>query len=238
LDLSLAFHTDAGIKGGDSTVGTFTIYRKRYIETKTYFPDNISRFANRDFADIVQTEIVNDIRAKYDSAWNRRWLWNSKYSEAARPNFPSMLLELLSHQNFTDTKFSLDPRFRFDVSRAIYKGMLKFLSAQYGFDYVVQPLPVTHFSAEFINEADVILKWIPQDDPLEETAIAEKYIVYIRKDDGGFDNGFIVDSNYVVIKNIEPGVIYSFKVSARSEERRVGKECRSGWDGDQLRKIQ
>jgi len=214
LDLSLAFHTDAGIKGGDSTVGTLSIYSIRDIDTMTYFPDNISRFANRDFADIVQTEIVNDIRAKYDSAWNRRWLWNSKYSEAARPNFPSMLLELLSHQNFTDTKFSLDPRFRFDVSRAIYKGMLKFLSAQYGFDYVVQPLPVTHFSAEFINEADVILKWIPQDDPLEETAIAEKYIVYIRKDDGGFDNGFIVDSNYVVIKNIEPGVIYSFKVSA------------------------
>ncbi len=42
--------------------------------------------------------------------------------------FPAVLLELLSHQNLADQKFGLDPRFRFQVSRSVYKGILKYLS--------------------------------------------------------------------------------------------------------------
>jgi len=37
-----------------------------------------------------------------------------------------MLLELLSHQNLADMKYGIDPRFKFLVSRAIYKGMLRY----------------------------------------------------------------------------------------------------------------
>ena len=62
-----------------------------------------------------------------------------------------MLLELLSHQNFADMKFGLDPTFRFTVSRAIYKGMLKYLSARYGCAYAVQPLPVNSFATAFTD---------------------------------------------------------------------------------------
>ena len=90
-------------------------------------------------------------------------------------------------------KYVLDPRFRFDVSRAIYKGMLRFLSSQYNFEYVVQPLPVTHFSTEFDKKENVILKWQPQFDPLEPTAQPTKYILYTRINDGGFDNGILVE---------------------------------------------
>jgi len=217
IDLSLAFHTDAGITKNDTTVGILSIYSVETIDKLLTFPDSISRFANRDLADIVQTQIVDDIRLKYDPAWNRRWLWDAKYSEATRPNFPSMLLELLSHQNFLDTKFALDPRFRFDVSRSIYKGMLKFLSAQYGFDYVVQPLPVTHFSTEIKEGNNIFLKWKPQNDLLEPTALPDKYIVYTRLDEGGFDNGQIADKPEFTIYDIKPNIIYSFKVSAVNE---------------------
>jgi hypothetical protein len=214
IDLSLAFHTDAGIRKSDTTVGTLSIYSVESIDTAKNFPDNVSRFANRDLADIVQTEIVKDIRSKYDPVWNRRWLWNAKYSEAARPNYPSMLLELLSHQNFLDTKFSHDPRFRFDISRSIYKGMLKFLSAQYNFDYIVQPLPVTHFSVELINGNNALLKWKPQTDPLEPTAEPDKYIVYTRIDDEDFDNGVITKIPEVTFYDLKQGVVYSFKICA------------------------
>lgn len=214
IDLSLAFHTDAGLTIHDTTVGTLSIYSITSLDSQAVFPDSVSRFANRDLADIVQTQIVNDIRAKYDPIWNRRWLWNARYSEATRPNFPSLLLELLSHENFLDTKFNLDPRFRFDVSRSIYKGMLKFLSAQYGFDYIIQPLQVSHFSTEFTESGNVLLKWKPQVDPLETTAKAEKYVIYRRIDNGGFDNGTLVNDNIFIDKNILPGKIYSYKVTA------------------------
>lgn len=214
IDVSLAWHTDAGITRSDTVIGTLMIYSIPGLDSLTSFPDGVSRLANRDLSDIVQTQIVEDIRTKYDSVWTRRQLLNSMYSEAARPNFPSMLLELLSHQNFFDMKFALDPRFRFDASRAIYKGILKFLSTQYGFDYVIHPLPVLNFSAELKNNGEVHLKWKPKNDPLEPSAIPENYVLYTRIDDRGFDNGSLVNTTEIIFDKLERGRIYSFKVTA------------------------
>jgi len=217
IDLSLAFHTDAGITKNDTVIGTLQIYSLYDAEKKQYFPNGASRLANRDFSDIMQTQICDDIKAKYDSAWSKRQLMEADYSEAFRPNVPATLLELLSHQNLQDVKFMNDPQFRFDVSRAIYKSMLRFLSMQYNYDYVVQPLPVTHFSAILSNRGEVNLSWMPQEDKLEPTAKAKKYKIYTRIDNGGFDNGFIVSGNSTVINNIKPNKIYSYKVTAINE---------------------
>lgn len=214
MDLSLAFHTDAGITRNDTAIGTLMIYSIPGIDSQKVFPDGVSRLANRDLSDIVQTQIVNDIKNKYDSTWSRRQLMNALYSEAARPNYPSMLLELLSHQNFYDMKFGLDPSFRFDVARSIYIGMLKFLSFQNGFDYVVQPLPPTNFSAIMNKSGEVELSWKAQIDKNEPTATAEKYILYTRINDKGFDNGKIVESNKIKLSDLTEGNIYSYKVTA------------------------
>ncbi len=172
IDLSLSFHTDAGITSNDTVIGTLQIYSLEDAEDKQTFPDGVSRLANRDFSDIMQTQIVNDLRAKYDSAWTRRQIMEAGYSEAFRPNVPATLLELLSHQNLQDVKFMNDPQFRFDVSRSIYKSMLRFLSIQNNFNYVVQPLPVTHFATTMSDSGIVSLSWKPKDDPLEPTAMA------------------------------------------------------------------
>ncbi len=214
IDLSLAFHTDAGISPNDTVIGTLSIYSTEDAESLFVFPDAVSRLANRDFADILQTQIVEDLRKKWDVAWNRRGLWDRMYSEAWRPNVPAALLELISHQNFLDMKFFHEPLYKFDVSRAIYKSMLKFLSVQYQFNFVVQPLPVKFMQTEFSGKNEITLKWQPQIDSLESTAIAEKYIVYIRKDDNNFDNGRLVNNNIYKFSEAESGVIYSFKVSA------------------------
>lgn len=213
IDLALAFHTDAGIKE-NSSIGTLAIYRLEDELESEYFPDSTSRMANRDLADLVQTQIVDDIWEKYDPNWNRRKLWNADYRSARTPNVPTLLLELLSHQNFYDMQFALDPQFRFDVSRSIYKGILKYLTNQENRDYVVHPLPVNHFAAEFVDAIKVRLSWKPVFDPLEPTAVPEKYIAYTRIADGGFDNGTVVDTSGSIILTIKPGIIYSYKVTA------------------------
>ncbi len=214
IDLSMAFHTDAGITHNDTTVGTLSIYSLAGADTDYVYPDGVSRMANRDLADIMQTQIVKDIRAKYDSTWNRRSLRDGDYSESFRPNVPAVLIELLSHQNFLDMTFMQDPRFRFLVSRAIYKGMLRFLSIQYRFKYIVEPLPVTNFNSSMNGLGDVTLRWKPTIDSLEPTAVPDKYILYTRKNGGDFDNGVLVDQPDVVFKNVKPGIIYSYKVTA------------------------
>jgi Fibronectin type III domain len=217
IDASIAFHTDAGTSKSDTTIGTLSIYSIEAMDSTPYFPDNYSRLANRDFADIMQSEIVNDIRAKYDPIWNRRQLMEAQYSEATRPNVPSVLLELASHQNFLDAKFMADPRFRFDVSRSIYKSVLKFLSIQHGFEYIVQPLPVTHFAIEKIGPRSVRLSWENQTDTLEKTALSKSYLVYQSIDDSGFDNGIETKKNSLEIHNLKYEQIYNFKVTALND---------------------
>jgi hypothetical protein len=212
VDLSFAFHTDAGITDNDTVIGTLGIYSTSY--DRAYFPGGLSKMASRDLTDLVQSQIVEDLRASYDLVWTRRGMWDRGYSEAFRPNVPTMLLELFSHQNFLDMRFGQEPMFRFHVSRAIYKGMLKFLDMQYGTAYTVQPLPVDHFTTGIGQDGTIALEWIPVSDPLEPTAEAESFVVYTRINGGGFDNGTLVNTPMFVLDNVQSDTIYSFKVTA------------------------
>ena len=179
VDLALAFHSDAGVRDGDETIGTLGIFYTK--DNYGRFVGGADRYRSRDLTDIVMTQIVGDIRRTFEPEWNRRGLWNRSYYEARVPCAPTMLLELLSHQNFADMRYGNDPRFKFTVSRAVYKGILRYISSQYGTPYVVQPLPVEAFSAVFVDENKVQLRWTPTIDTLETTATPTGYIVYTRK---------------------------------------------------------
>jgi tetratricopeptide (TPR) repeat protein len=158
------------------------------------------------------TQIVDDIRAKYEPNWTRRGMWDRAYYEARMPACPTMLLELLSHQNFADMRYGHDPSFQFDVSRAIYKGILRYLSSQNGVDYTVAPLPVNSFAIELCdNKANI--SWAATVDPLEPTATPDYYILYTRIGESGFDNGKRVENNSTTI-TLEPGKHYSFRITA------------------------
>lgn len=212
IDLAFAFHTDAGITDNDTVIGTLGIYSTK-VDTG-FFPGGLSKNASRDLTDIIQTQIVEDIRQKYDPAWVRRGMWDRGYSEAYRPMTPAMLLELFSHQNFLDSRFGAEPQFRFDVSRSIYKGIVRFLSALNNSSYTIQALPVTHFCTEISQEGQIHLSWKQQHDPLEPFAEPEGYIVYTKTGEGGYDNGTRLRKNSFVLENPSKDSIYSFKITA------------------------
>lgn len=214
IDLAFAFHSDAGTTFNDSIIGTLGIFRTGSYNGK--YTNGVSRYAARELTDLIQTQIVNDIRNLYHPNWTRRGMWNKSYSEASTPKVPTMLLELLSHQNFADMRYGLDPRFRFTVSRSIYKGILKYLSSQYNTEYEVQPLPVEAFTSEFIDENKVRLTWEPVEDILEPTAKAKRYIVYTKIGQGDFDQGTIVKTNSYE-QDIPLGVVVSFKITALND---------------------
>lgn len=214
IDLAFAFHSDAGTTFNDSIIGTLGIFRTGSYDGK--YTNGVSRYAARELTDLIQTQIVNDIRNLYHPNWTRRGMWNKSYSEASTPKVPTMLLELLSHQNFADMRYGLDPRFRFTVSRSIYKGILKYLSSQYNTEYEVQPLPVEAFTSEFIDENKVRLTWEPVEDILEPTAKAKRYIVYTKIGQGDFDQGTIVKTNSYE-QDIPLGVVVSFRITALND---------------------
>ncbi len=125
-----------------------------------------------------------------------------------------MLLELLSHQNLADQSYGLDPRFRFHVSRAVYKGILKYLAYNSGNEYVVHPLPVTHMALTHLGGKMVRLSWEPVNDPLEKTAAPASYRVYTRTGENGFDNGMDVPGTSIEIELPAYDTIFSFRVTA------------------------
>lgn len=228
LDMALAFHSDAGVRDGDTLVGTLGIYYTR--ENKGRFEGGADRYRSRDLTDVVMTQIVGDIRRTWEPEWNRRGLWNRAYYEARVPAVPTMLLELLSHQNFADMRYGSDPRFKFLVSRAVYKGILKYIASQYDVPYVVQPLPVEAMATEFTGADKVCVSWKPVVDSLETTAAPDGYIVYTRIDDGGFDAGCYTAKPYFIARQ-EPGRLYSYKVTAvnaggESSESEILSACR------------
>ncbi|MBQ8720948.1 MAG: xanthan lyase [Paludibacteraceae bacterium] len=216
IDLSFAFHSDAGCKL-DTVIGTLCIYTTPFdVNEKEYkydFPSGQSRFASRDLTDFVMSQIVGDVCATANPNWTQRWMWDRSYSESRRPEVPAMLLELLSHQNFEDMSYGLDPRFKFIVSRAIYKAMTKFIATQNNEDYVIAPLPINSFALRLIGDNKVRLSWRPTIDSLESTAVADKYVVYTRRDGEGWDNGVLVDDTVAVLP-IGIDEMMSYKVVA------------------------
>ena len=211
VDLSLAFHSDAGVAPGDTTVGTLAIYTLLEKGSRK-FSGGQDRMASRFLGDCIQTELTDMIRRNYDSTWRRRQLWDRSYSECRTTDVPGIILEILSHQNFADMKYGLDPQFRFDVSRSVYKGMLKFLSSYYGSSYAVQPLPVKDFRVKIEGDA-LRLSWSPVEDPLEPTAKPTYYTVYTRTDGGGWDAGRSVRDTTTTTA-LPEGKVLSFRVTA------------------------
>ena len=209
VDLSFAFHTDAGTTLNDSIIGTLGIY-------STYdgkYANGSDRTASRDFTDLVMTNIVNDVRENYEPNWTRRGMWDQRYFEARVPEVPAMLLEFLSHQNFADMKYGLDPEFRFVVSRAIYKGMLKFLAHRDGRQYVVQPLPVHAFAINSTQPGTYRLAWSMTPDKQEPTADAAYYLVQERINDGAFRTIAKVDAPEY-IATVTDSDIHSYRIIA------------------------
>lgn len=227
VDMSFAFHSDAGTMLGDSIVGSLVIYTET-SDRKINYRNGTPRLQSRELADLIQSQIVNDVRAEFTPEWTRRGMWNRQYAESRIPEVPSVLLELLSHQNIGDMIYGLNPEFHFTVSRAVYKGILKYMSLLDGRDYVVQPLPVNSFSATIDNVQgrDVVrLNWKETIDNTEPTATPKKYIVYTTVTNVGdsgepvstkSDAGIVVTGTSVTLP-VRMGNIYRYNVVAVNE---------------------
>ena len=221
LEMTMALHSDAGCSKTDELIGSLGIYTTDFNNGK--LNAGTDRYASRDLADILLTQIQKDIYSSYSLPWTRRSMWNRNYSETRLPATPSTIIELLSHQNFADMQLGHDPNFKFTVGRAIYKGILQFITNQHDKEYIVQPLPVSNFAIQFGKKKNILeLSWKGEDDPQEPTARPREYIVYTRIGYGGFDNGTLVSKTSHTVK-IEPGLVYSFKVTAVNRGGEIGR---------------
>lgn len=210
VDLAFAFHSDAGTTTNDSIIGTLGIY---FTDKGKQYANGTDRKVSGVLTDMVMTSIVDDVRSLYEPQWTRRQMWDKSYYEARVPEVPTMLLELLSHQNFADMKYGLDPGFRFTVSRAIYKGMLRFIAERDGRQYVVQPLPVNSMEITVAGDNAYRLAWKATVDSLEATAMPTRYIIEERVGRGAFRRVAEVNTEAWAF-SVNDDEIHSFRVLA------------------------
>ena len=210
VDLCLALHTDGQDSGNDSTIiGTLVIYTAKDDEGETTLRDGRDReTVNRNLADWIQTQLTDDLR-RIAPEWTRRQLREANYCESRVPEVPSLILEVLSHKNMADMKYGLDPKFRFAASRAIYKGILRYLNGQKA---IVQPLPVEQLS---IN-ANGRLRWKPTLDASEPSAKPTYYMVYVQANDGEWHVQQVEKATEVQLE-MQRGVKYNYYVVAGND---------------------
>ena len=216
IEAAIALHTDAGLTRDERHIGSLSIYTTDFQEG--LMPTGLSRLTSRDMADIVLSQVDNDLRTLYGD-WTRRQMYDRNYSESREPRVPGLILEMLSHQNFSDMRLAHDPNFKFSLARAIYKGVLRFIHRSHASrHFVVQPLPV-EAPAAYITPSNqqVRVSWTPVEDPLEPTAKPTAYIVYHAQGEGGFDNGTLVHSTHYELDNAQPNVLHRFIITAAND---------------------
>ncbi len=211
VDVAFALHSDAGKRDNDTFVGTLGIYYTNGGETYT---DGTPRSNSRTLTDMLMRQITGDIRQTWEPEWTRRSMWDKSYVEARVPEVPTSLIELLSHQNFADMRYALDPDFRFTVSRAIYKAIGRFVSERKDRKFIVQPLPVKDFYIRKEKAGHYRLSWSPTPDRLEPTAVPSRYLIFERTaDELGFHLlGETTSTHFEVI--VEDHDIHSFRIEA------------------------
>lgn len=204
IDLSLALHTDAGVTGTDSVVGTLALITTKKGDGR--LPDGRPRMTSRQMAGRVTTSLEADIRRTWNKDWTMRGIADKGYSESRRPDVPALLLELLSHQNVADMGFALHPAFRHDAARAIYKGLLRYLE---GDDAPVCPLAPSKVGLRFAGRDSLMLQWSATPDTLERTAVANTFEV--------FDGERLVCSTtdtFAVLSQPKDGVVRIYRIVA------------------------
>ena len=211
IELVLAVHSDAGFAGDCSTlIGSLGI-----CTTNTdggMFPTSVSRRVSLDYGKNMLSGLERDIKYHFGK-WHTRGMKDKNYSETRLPKMPSMILETLSHQNFSDIKLGADPNFRFVMARSIYKTMARFVSESHDRKVVIQPLAPDNFRMKMKSRNRIQLSWDAVNDPLEKSASPSAYILYTAIGTGGFDNGRLIKGRSVKLK-LEQGVMYSFKLTA------------------------
>lgn len=216
FELALALHSDAGIQRDHSIHGSLSIGTTQVGDSMKTYPSGISRNASSDFSALLLNGLSHDLSAKFNIPWIKREHWDRNYAETRIPGVPSAILEMLAHQNFTDMKYGHDPIFKFTLARSVYKSILRYICTQHNIKkYCVQPLPVRAFAAELTEDGKhVRLTWSQTIDPVEETATPNRYILYTKTGNRGFDNGQDLGDCNSCLVAIRPDTHYAFRITA------------------------
>ncbi|MEL6341599.1 MAG: N-acetylmuramoyl-L-alanine amidase [Myxococcota bacterium] len=219
----LSWHSNAGGGQGTST----------YIYEGTYSPVPGSDI----FGALVQEELIDTIRTRWDSGWSNRGVRTAAFSELSplhNPEMPAALVELAFHDLESDAAVLKEPRFRQDAARAMMRAVVRYFAAQSGETPVFLPEPPGDVALLHTVDGELELTWSPGPSgaPLGDPAVT--YRVFRSQDGRSWDNGTPV-SGTAMILDAEPGDVVYARVAAVNDggvsfpSEVMG--ARKAWDG-------
>jgi N-acetylmuramoyl-L-alanine amidase len=163
------------------------------------------------FRDRMNAQVAGDMTAAHDSTWVTRNPYGGSFGELRMSTTaPSCLLESAFHDNATDASYLRDPISRHTIGRAAYKAIVRQLNPS----ATILPLPPTHMAMRNTAAGQVTISWQPQADPLEASAVATGYRVYLSSDGFAFDSGRDANAGTSHTLNVSPGEMVFAKVTA------------------------
>lgn len=202
----VSWHTNAG--GGTGT--------------ETYHAGTSGVSGSEDLCTYVHNEIINDVRAGWDSSWYNRGVKTAGFGEISSSNnseMPATLTEIGFHDKSTDAVKLKSPRFRQLCARAVYQGVVKYFANRDGQVVKLLPEAPRNVFVEQDENMKMIVRWTP---PLYNTGDhlygdpATGYRVYLSKDGKGFDNGRTTTATSYTFSNSElsEGEVYYVRITA------------------------
>lgn len=157
--------------------------------------------------DAIHAELVADLRAAWDPAWQDRGQHTAYFGEVNpnhNPEMPATLIEVAFHATQDDAAALREPRFRYLAARAIAHGIARYFATRDGAPLVLPPEPPT---ALRMTQAagGLVVRWsAPAADPAGGDA-PTAYRVYLSRDGQAFDGGREVDGTELAIAAAEAG---------------------------------
>ena len=198
-----SWHSNAG--GGTGTV------------TLTYDGSSGGPTAgSEDFAELVQEETVDAIRALWDSGWSDRGVYGGAFGElnpSHNPEMPAALMELAFHDHEWDTALLKEPTFRRDASRAFYRGIVRYFAERDGITPTYLPEPPTHLAILHDGAGALEASWQAGPTGFPYGDAPTSYRVFTSADGLSWDNGVDVSGTSRVL-DAAPDELVFVRVSA------------------------
>ena len=173
--------------------------------------------------DLIHNELINDIRAGYDSGWVNRGVhtnWYGELNPSYNNKMPAIITEIAFHDTPSDAAKLRDPEFRRIAARAVYQGIVKFYNSYYSSNFPIGtllPEPPTNLRVVRASANSATLSW---NAPPYNTGnnllgdAATGYRVYMSTNGKAFDNGVAVTGTSYTVTGLTPGQVYYFRVTA------------------------
>lgn len=160
---------------------------------------------------LIHTELINDIRAEWDSSWIDRGKQSANFGELRLlSTMPGVLIELAFHDNPTDANALKNPKFAQISARAIYQAIAKY----YDLNATLLPETPTHLYGKNLGNGSVRISWRTSPSGGAGGDPATGYKVYISYDGFSFQNGIYTTDNYYELNGLTEGSLVFFRVSA------------------------